>query len=212
MSELTLRYPAVATLEDVDKSIEGAIDAAKTMKRKVQYAAISCMILAAWPGKDEESGKDFAELAIDRANYLVEQVGAGVKGEGLVKFLVYKCGFKINEATKKDGFFDVANEEWIKANLETAKETMWWSYAPATPFKGFEFEKELQKLLERADTMVKAADTDPEKAKVIEVDRDMLEVLHSLMNGRPVSHKHALQLVERLVPDNTVEEQVAEAA
>jgi hypothetical protein len=211
MSELTMRYPAVATLADVDKSIEGAIDAAKTMKRKVQYAAVSCMIMAAWDGKDEETGKEFAELAIDRANYLVEQVGAGVKGEGLVKFLVYKCGFKVNEATRKDGFYDVANAEWIANNLEGAKETMWWSYAPATPFKGFEFEKELAKLLDRADNMVKAADTDPEKAKVIEVDRDMLEVLHALMSGKPVHHEHALKLVERLVPDAT-EEQIAEAA
>lgn len=208
----TFRYPAVTNLSEVDKAIEGAIEAAKTMKRKVQYGAVACMIMAAWEGKDAESGKDFAELAIDRANYLVEQVGAGVKGEGLVKFLVYKCGFKINEATRKDGFYDVANPEWIADHLESAKETEWWSYAPATPFKGFEFEKELAKLLDRADNMVKAADTDPEKAKVIEVDRDMLEVLHSLMSGKPVTHSHALQLITRLVPDTQVEEQVAEAA
>ncbi|MGD9382266.1 MAG: hypothetical protein PVI03_07465 [Candidatus Thorarchaeota archaeon] len=213
MSEdITLRYPAVATADDVDKLIGGAIDAAKTMKRKVQYAAVGIMIMAAWEGRDEETGTEFAELAIEKANYLVEQVGAGVKGEGLVKFFVYRCGFKINEAAKKDGFYDVANPEWIANNLEAAKATQWWDYAPATPFKGFEFEKELSKLLERADNMAKAAETDPEKAKLISIDRDMLEVMHSLMAGKPVQHEHALQLVTRLVPQSTAPVDAVETA
>ena len=201
MSEdIQFRYPAMTTLSELDTAIAGAIDAAKTMKKKVQYAAIGCMILAGRAGKDEDSGKDYAELACDKANYLVEQVGAGVKGEGLVKFLVYMCGFKVNEAAKKEGFVDVAGESWIRAHLEDAKAKAWFDYAPATPFKGFNLMEELNRVMKQADQAVKLADGDEAKAELIEVDRDMLEIVHSLLGGTPVKHEHALRLVDRLIP------------
>ena len=199
-TDLQFRYPSMSTVAELDNAIAGAIDAAKTMKKKVQYAAIGCMILAGKSGTDEESGKDNAELACEKANYLVEQVGAGVKGEGLVKFLVYMCGFKINEAAKKEGFVDVANEDWIRAHLEDAKAKAWYDYAPATPFKGFNLMEELNRVLKQADNATKLAEGDEAKAELVEIDRDMLEVIHSLLGGTPVKHDHALRLVDRLIP------------
>jgi hypothetical protein len=167
------------------------------MKKKVQYAAIGCMILAA---------KD-SDLAIEKANYLVEQLGSGVKGEGLVKFFVYKCGFEINEAMREEGFTRTKSEEWIRKNLDDAKATPWFDYAPATPFKGFNLSEELAKLLARADKMRETAEKDADKAEQIAVDVDMLETLNCLIGGKPVKHANALHLVEKLIPEQPLEEE-----
>ncbi len=195
------RYPVMNTVGDVEKVIGGAIDAAKTMKKKVQYAAIGCMILAGKPGKADD-GKEFVEHAIIQANFLVEQLGNGIKGEGLVKYLVQMCGFVVS-TDAKDGFVNVKDEAWIRANLEKAKEVAWYKFAPATPFKGFDMAVKLGQLLNEADKAVKLADTDTEKAKEIKVDRDMLDILHSLVSGSPVTAEHALRLVERLIPEQS---------
>jgi len=200
-NDIKFKYPAMATVADIDKAISGAIQAAKTMKAKVQYGAIGCMILGAMEGNDEESGLPYPVLAIQKANYLVEQVGAGVKGEGLVKFLVYMCGFKVNPASKKDGFIRTSSPEWIRENLEAAKSKPWYDYAPPNPFKGFNFAEELSALMKKADNAVLAAETDEKKAEKIMVDRDMLDVLHHLISGTPIKQEHALQLVTRLIPD-----------
>jgi len=202
MSDVKFIYPAMDTVEKLDKVIEGAIEAAKTMKKKVQYAAIGCMILSA----------SDSDAAIDKANYLVEQLGNGIKGEGLVKFMVYECGFEINEAARDEGFVRTKGAEFVKAKLEQAKAKAWFDYAPATPFKGFNLSEELGKLLARADTMLETADKDEDKAEKIAVDRDMLETLNCLIGGKPVMHKNALQLVEKLIPNAPLEDEEAPKA
>ena len=199
MNQENFRYPTMNTVEEVDKVIAGAIEAAKTMKKRVQYAAIGCMILAGKEGKDED-GIEWAEHAVTHANYLVEQLGNGIKGEGLVKFMVYMCGFIVNPAIKKDGFIKVKGAEWIRENLENAKDKAWYDYAPASPFKGFDFAEKLNQLMREADNAVKIAEGDDKKAELITVDRDMLEILHSLVSGAPVKAEHALQLVDKLIP------------
>lgn len=204
------RYPVMNNVEDVKHSIGLAIEAAKTMKKRVQYGAIGCMILAGKQG--EEDGKPYQQHAIELANHLVEQLGNGIRGDGLVKFMVYKCGFVVNEADKKAGFIKVKGEEWIRENLEAAKETPWDTYAPSSPFKGFSMMEAFNKFVKDCDNAVKTAEADETKAKKIEVDRDMLEVMHSLLNGTPVKAEHALQLVERLVPVQEEEPQIPDGS
>ena len=204
MNQEGFRYPAMNTVADVEKVIGSAIDAAKTMKKKIQYAAIGCMILAGKEGNADD-GVAFAKHAVDQANYLVLQLGNGIKGEGLVKYFVFMCGFKVS-ADKKDGFINVASEEWIRANLEKAKEVAWYQYAPASPFKGFDLEQKLGQLLREADNAVKIADGDDKvKAEKVHVDRDMLDTIHALVSGKPVTSEHALKLVTRLIPEETEE-------
>ena len=202
MNELGFRYPEMNTLADVEKVIGGAIEAAKTMKKRVQYAAIGCMILAGKDGKDEE-GIEWAEHAVVKANYLVDQLGNGIKGEGLVKFMVYMGGFVVNPADKKSGFIKVKTSDWIRENLEAAKEKAWYDYAPAAPYTGFNLAEQLRILVKKADNAVQIASGDDKKAEKVEVDRDMLDIMSALLNGTPVKAEHALRLVERLIPDNT---------
>ena len=201
MSEFN--YPTMATVEDVEEAISSAIEAAKTMKIRVQYGAIGCMILAGKQGATED-GTPYQKKAIDLANYLVEQLGNGIHGAGLVKFLIYKCGFEMNEASKKDGFIKVKGEEWIRENLEAAKDVAWYSYAPSTPFKGFDMMDAFTKFIKDCDNAIKTADADEDKAATIDVDRDMVAVFHALKNGTAVKAEHALAVVEKLVPVDTV--------
>lgn len=197
----TLRYPQVNTLADVEKLIAGAIDSASTMKRKVQFAAVSIMILAGKEGADDE-GITWQEHAIKQANYLVEQLGNGIRGDGLVKFFVYKCGFSVNQALKKEGFINVKGPDWIRDNLEEAKATMWYSFAPANPYKGFDLNEKLNQILKEARNAQKIASADEEKAKLIHADADMIDVLSSLLSGSPVKAAPALKLIERLIPEH----------
>ena len=194
---IKLIYPAMDTPEKLDKVIAGAIEAAKTMKKKVQYAAIGCMILSA---------KD-SDLAIEKANYLVDQLGAGVKGEGLVKYMVQVCGFEINEAARDEGFTRTKGEDFVRSQLEKAKAKPWWDFAPATPFKGFNLLEEINRVLDRAEKMREMAEKDETKAEQISVDVDMLETMSALLGGKPVKHKNALQLVEKLIPDTPLEDE-----
>lgn len=198
MSDIKLRYAKVDTLEDAVVLVNKAIAAANTMKQKVQYAAIALMVV---------SVKD-AEGSIKAANDLVHGLGQGVKAEGLVKFMVDKCGFRVG-ADKKDGFISVKSEQWIRDNLEAAKAVGWWTYAPATPFKGFVLNDELNKIIKRAKAAVETAQKDETKAAQIEVDLDMIETLQALIGGNPVQAEGAIHLIERIIP---VAEKEAEAA
>lgn len=195
------KYPKMDTVEQLDKAITGAIESAKTMKLRVQYAAIGCMIMA---GKEGQ-----AELAIEKANYLVDQLGNGIRGDGLVKFMVYMCGFVINPAVKKDGFIKVKSEEWIRKNLEAAKEKAWEDYAPSAPYSGFDLDEQLQVLVTKADNALKIADGDEKKAEKVNVDREMLEIMVGLLRGTPITSDKALKLVKRMIPE---QEDLAKAA
>lgn len=216
--DIRLQYTdiAVGDIAAVEEILGKAIESAKTMKRRIQYGSIACMIVAAWQGKCEQEGAykgmDWAEVACIKANYLVNEVGSGVHGAALVKYLVFQCGFKINEAAKKEGFVDVANKAWICEHLEAAKAKPWFDYKAPNPFKGFDMMEDLRKLINKSDTMAATADADKKKAKTIEVDRDMLEVLHSLIAGKPVTHKNALQLIQKLTPDPEDLEEEEESA
>jgi len=201
---IKMRYPVLKTVTDIDKAIEVAVTAAKTMKQKVQYAAIGCMILSALP--DVKGAKQSnSDLAIDKANYLVDQLGAGIKGEGLVKYMVQFCGFEINEAARDEGFARTKGSDFVRKNLEKAKKEPWYGKLKPNPFKGFNLNEELGKLLARANTMQETAGKDEKKAEKIAVDVDMLETLNCLIGGRAVTHKNALQLVEKLIPDAPLE-------
>lgn len=216
MSEIRLQYTEVeaGNIDKVMSSILVGIESAKTMKRKVQYAAINVMIMAAWEGTCDSDnpdyadykGKEWAEVACMLANKLVNETGSGVHGAALVKYFVYQCGFKVSEADKKAGFVDVAQPDWIRNHLEAAKAKPWFDYKAPNAFKGFDLMEELGRVLSRADKMAVTEKEDKEKAKDIHVDKGMLETLHALISGKPVEHKAALRLVERITPQLDEEE------
>jgi len=189
MSDIKVIYPNMGSVEQVEKAINVAIQSAVTMKKKVQIASIGLLIIA---GKAKDvKAKD---KCIELANYLVNQLGDGIKGKGLVAFLS-RFGFKVDAIEPKNGFNAVMPEKFIRDHFAEAKGVYWWTLAPDMPFKPWDFKEELAKLIKRADTMA----NDEENAKDISIDTDLLEVAKSMLLGEPVKAAGALKLVERLV-------------
>lgn len=190
---IKLRYAAVENMEAVEAAVLKGIESAKTMKQRVQYAAVALMI-----------GSTFdAERALVLANTLANELGAGVKAEGLVKFMVDKAGFRLDAEGK--AFESVKGEQWIRDNLEAAKATPWWTYAPATPFKGFQLNEELRNIIKKAKSAITTAEKDEKKAAKISVDVEMIRVLEALVGGNPVATEGAVHLIERIIPHEHVE-------
>lgn len=185
---IKLRYAKIESMEDVRAAVAKGVESANTMKQRVQYAAIACMI-----------GSTFdAEESVEIVNGLVNDLGKGVKAEGLVKFLVHLGGFRLN--AEGTAFESVKSAQWIHDNLESAKATPWWSFAPATPYKGFELNEELRKLIARSEKALATAAKDEAKAAKIDVDGDMIKVLKALIGGNPVDADGAVKLITRITP------------
>ena len=178
----------MGSVAQVKAAIDKAIESAVTMKKKVQIAAIGLLIIA---GKAKDKAQK--DECITLANYLVNQLGDGIKGKGLVAFLS-QFGFKVDAIEPKNGFNSVLPEKFIREHFAEAKDTYWWTLAPDAPFKEWDFRVELTKLLDRADKMSQ----DEEHKKDIHVDKDLLEVARSMLEGKPVHAAGALKLVERL--------------
>ena len=176
-------------LELVNAQIVQAIEAVKTMKKRVQIAAIGTLIVAGLAKTDAERTQ-----AVDLANHLVNELGNGIKGKGLVAFFM-KFGFRLDADGKQ--FAKCKSEETIREKFEEAKKTMWFDLAPDAPFADYNFTVELRKLLDRAGKMV----DDDEHAKQISVDSDLYEVVLNLLDGKPVHAKGALKLIDNLVPE-----------
>lgn len=208
MSEIKLRYATFKTFEEVEAAVLKGIESANTMRQRVQYAAIALMVGSTF--EDEaKAEKTHAEMAVELANKLVTELGKGVKAEGLVKFLVDKGGFRLNAEGK--ALESIKNAEWIRANLQAAKDTPWWTYAPATPFQGFQLNDELRKIIKRAKSAVDTARKDESKAAKISVDENMITVLEALVGGNPVPTEGAVHLIERIIPHDEAHEGEATA-
>ncbi len=137
---------------------------------------------------------------MELANLHVRSLGDGVNSTGMEKYLRDLGGFQFGAVTK-EGFKSVKNEEWIRANLEAAKDTGWWTYAPKAPFKGFDLNEEITKVLKRAETMASKKGEDSEK---VFIDVAMLRTMRALLGGAPIQGDDALALVQKLVPSNVL--------
>jgi hypothetical protein len=207
MEDIKLRYAAVNTMDEVEAAVLKGIEAAKTMKQRVQYAAVALMIGSTFKA-EEGADKTPADRAVELANQLVNELGQGVKAEGLVKFLKDKGGFRLN--TAGDSFASVKNAQWIRENLEEAKKTPWWSYAPATPFKEYTLTEEIRRIVKTAKAKIKHAEEHPEDAELVHVDTNMINVLEALVGGNPVQTDDAVHLIERIIPHDRGTEQAPE--
>ena len=189
-------YPNMGSVAQVENAIEKAIESATTMKKKIQIASIGLLILA---GKAKDA-KDTAKC-LELANYLVDQCGNGINGRGLVAFLAH-YGFKVDVIEPKNGFNALMSNEYVRKHFEDAKKGStegdlkgyWWDWRPVNAFKPWDFKVELKKLLDRADKM----STDDEHKADITIDKDLLEVARSMLEGTPVHAAGALKLVEAL--------------
>lgn len=130
-----MKYTLPKDAKELDTLINSAIKAATTMRTKVQQASVAVLHHAYLHG-------DYT-----KANDLVEGLGHGVKRDSLVEWFVVYGGLTINE--EGTAFGGWKGKEHIKSSFEMAKETMWYELKKANPFKGFNLEQEITKLLKR---------------------------------------------------------------
>lgn len=189
MKQETVRYPAIATIQDVKDVIAKALEAVGTMKKRVQIAAVACLIMAAKADTDE---KKVEILAI--VNDMVLSLGDGIRAKGLIAFFS-KYGFRLDMVEKKNGFIKVKQPDTIAGKLNDAKAEHWYTMMPENPFQDYSFKQALAQVLKTA----KAKAKDTQHADQIDVDMDLLEVVQALLTpNAEVKAEGALKLVEKL--------------
>lgn len=158
---------------DVDSAIDAGLAKNKKGNEAIQCAAIAVLIHA------EKCG-DYT-----KANRLVNEA-EGINSVGLVEFFKQFGGFTVSEGG--EGFDGWKGKEYIRDNFQDAKATGWWTLKPQNPWKGFNFEAELQKLTVRADKALKKRQSlleegkEDEAAKV-EINVDTLQAARALVKA-----------------------------
>ena len=163
MSKVKFNYKNVSS-DNVDKLIATAVRSVNSMQKAVQYAAVGVLMHAKKHG-------DYS-----KANELVKALGNGVRRKALVEFFVTFGGLVIDAEDANKGFTGWKGKEAI--SVEAAQEVAWWELKPEQPFKGFDLDKEIEKLVKRAE---KAAN-DEEHADKIDVDAEKLVKLMALVS------------------------------
>ncbi len=168
-TQKTARFVIAKDVKTLDKQISNAIQTANTMKFQVQQAALS-IIFHAYTHKD-----------YSRAQVLVDGLGNGVNCNALVEWFVQFGGLIVDEENKCFGGWK--GQDHIKANIEQAKTTMWYDLKVQSPFKGFNLNDEINKLLVKANKMQALVDKGDEKASEIEMNTKQLAALQAIMTG-----------------------------
>ena len=168
-------YTIAKNVKQLDAQIETAIQSANTMKAAVQQAAVSIIFHA------------FTHGDYTRAQTLVDGLGNGINSKAIVEWFVQFGGLTIDEENKCFGGWK--GKDYIKANIETAKSTMWYDLKVQAPFKGFDLNDEIAKLLKKATAMAAEVEKGSEKAASIKCDLKTLAALTTLSTAPAIAAK-----------------------
>lgn len=158
--------------KSVDQLIASAISSVKSMRERVQVASIAVLIHA------EKTG-DYR-----KAQDLIDGLGNGVNQAALVEFFVKYGGLQVDE--EEGGFNGWKGADYIRDNFQAAKAQAWWELKKQSPYKGFDLNEEIGKLIKRA----RAANDKLEDAEAqgiedviskITINPDQLEALNHLV-------------------------------
>lgn len=151
---MAIKYISPADAKAVESLIGKAVKAVVKARESVQIAAVAILIHA-------EKHGDWT-----KANDLVLGLGNTVNGKALVEWFVKFGGLTVSEGEGK--FIGWQGAEHIRANFQDAKAKMWWELKPQSPFKGFDLEAALQKVISDYNKHTKKLDSlsEEDKAKV----------------------------------------------
>lgn len=98
------------------------------------------------------------------AGKLVESLGNTINGAALVEFFKVYGGLQTDDT----GFIGWKGKDFIEANFEEAKAKMWWELKKPNPFKGFDLEAALQRVIKEHNAIQEKVVglSDEDKAKV----------------------------------------------
>ena len=153
-----IKYVFAKDVADLEKIQASAVKSVQNARVSVQVAAVATIRHAFEHGDWTYAGK------------LVTALGNTINGKALVEWFKLYGGLKTDDT----GFTGWSGAKHIEDNFEKAKTGMWWELKAASPFKGFDLEAALQKVIKDHNAIQEKVIgmTDDDKAKVKMVVND----------------------------------------
>lgn len=126
-----IKYVFAKDSADLEKIHGAAVKSIHSARVSVQVAAVATI-------KHAHTHGDWTY-----AQKLVEALGNTINGKALVEWFKLYGGLKADDT----GFIGWSGADYIEANFEKAKTGMWWELKAASPFKGFDLEAALQRVI-----------------------------------------------------------------
>lgn len=147
-----IKYEFAKDAAGLEKIQAKAVKSVQSARVSVQVAAVATIRHAYEHGDWSYAGK------------LVEALGNTINGKALVEWFKLYGGLKVDDT----GFIGWSGADYIKDNFEKAKAGMWWELKAASPFKGFDLESALQRVIKEHNAVQEkiVGLTDEDKAKV----------------------------------------------
>ena len=164
-----IKYVFAKNAADLEKIQASAVRSVQSARVKVQVAAVATIRHAYDHGDWSYAAK------------LVEALGNTINGKALVEWFKMYGGLKVND----EGFTGWSGKQFIEDNFEAAKSTMWWELKAQSPFKGFDLEDALKRVIAQHHKVVANMDgmSEEDKAKVkLEVNDETIKAVLNLCN------------------------------
>lgn len=172
---MAIKYVFAKDAAGLEKIQASAVRSVTKAREQVQIAAVATIKHA-----HEHGDWTFAQR-------LVDALGNTINGAALVEWFKVYGGLEAEDT----GFIGWKGKAHIEENFADAKAKMWWELKKANPFKGFDLEAALQKVLKDANDNKKKIDALPEedKAKVKLVVNDAtIRAVLALCNFEAIMH------------------------
>lgn len=167
---MTIKYVFAKNAADLEKIQASAVRSVQKARNQVQIAAVAT-IRHAW----EHGDWTYAQK-------LVEALGNTVNGAAIVEWFVQFGGLKVEDGK---GFVAWSGKDYIEANFEKAKATMWWDLKKKNPFAGYSLEAALQRVIKEHNSIKEkvVGMTAEDQAKIsMEVNEATIKAVLSLCN------------------------------
>lgn len=164
-----IKYVTAKNVAELEKIQAAAVRSVTRAREHVQIAAVATI-------KHAHDHNDWTY-----AGKLVAALGSTINGKALVEWFKVYGGLKADDT----GFIGWSGAQYIADNFDGAKAKMWWELKQPNPFKGFDMEAALQKVIKdaKAAQAKVAALPEEEQAKVkIEVNDKTVSALLKLCN------------------------------
>lgn len=152
-------------LSDVDGTIAHALSSFADTKKRVQVACVAVLYHAMRHG-------DYS-----KAQILVDGL-VGLNQRALVEFFVKFGGLTVDEDSKK--FSGWAGKDFIQGKFAESKTTMWWDLKVQNPWEGFDLEKELARVLDKASKAQAKLLKNPDMSNIVHIDAAKLAQLRAI--------------------------------
>lgn len=166
---MSIQYVMPKNAKELEAIHSTAIQSVNTARVNVQIAAVATLRHAYVHGDWTYAQK------------LVDGLGNTINGKALVEWFKVYGGLEVGD----EGFIAWSGKDYIKEKFQEAKEKMWWDLKIANPYKGFNLEEALQRVLKdhakAKDQLAKLPEDQKEKV-VLTANEATIQAVLKLVN------------------------------